>query len=294
MTVAKNADVVAVQEQLVAEVVQRELQAASKLAGLFTDYSDLVGKGASELKIPRASSFTVQDRDNATPTPATAQNLTFNFDKILLDQSKYVFYVIPGDVELDAKPSYEMSAASRAASAHGRNMDIARIDELWVNAEGSKDIDYEAGVTDIEDVLLQMIESADEAFMIDDGQRFLIAKPSERRKLLGVANFVQADKYGDRTPLVTGELGMLYGVRVVIVNHNGTADAGGVIGIFGNGNMILCHKESLGFAFHRRPTTDSDKAIEYGAGSMKHTWDVKYGLTALQNGELIIRAYNIA
>ena len=49
-------------------------------------------------------------------------------DQIDLDQSKYVYYVIPGYVELDAKPSYELTAAQRAASAHGRNMDIVRLD----------------------------------------------------------------------------------------------------------------------------------------------------------------------
>jgi hypothetical protein len=294
MTVAKNADVVDVQEKLVAEIVQRELQAASKLAGLFSDFSELVGKGTSTLKIPRSDSFTVRTRDNATPSPATADNLTFTFDEIALDQSKYVYYVIPGDVELDAKPSYEQTAASRAASAHGRNMDIARIDALWAGADAANDVDYEAGVSDIEATLLDMIEKADDAHMLDDGGRFLIAKPSERKLLLGVANFVQADKYGSSMALVSGELGSLYGVRVVIINHNGTVDAGGAVGIFGNGKMMMVHRESLGFAFHKRPVHDSDKAIEYGAGSMKHTWDVKYGLEALQGGALIVRAYNVA
>lgn len=287
MTVAKNADVADVQEALVAEVVQRELQAASKLSALFSDFSDLVGKGTASLKIPRASSFTVGTRDNATPTAASPMNLTFAFDEILLNQSKYVYYVIPGDVELDAKPSYELSAASRAASAHGRNMDIARIDALWTGGSltSANDVEFVAGTTDIEETLLNMIQKADEAEMLDDGNRFLIVRPQERKALLGVANFVQADRYGDRTPLVTGELGSVYGVRVVVVNHVGDD--------FGDGKMILCHKESLGFAFHRLPTHDMEKAIAYGANSMAHTWDVKFGLKCLQDGQLIVRAYDI-
>ncbi len=165
MTIAKNADIADVQEQLVAEIVQRELQAASKLAGLFTDFSELVGKGTSTLKVPRSSSFQVQNRDNATPTPASAQNLDFSFDEIALDQSKYVYYVIPGDIELDAKPSYEQTAASRAASAHGRNMDIARIDTCWVGADSANDVDFVSGTDDIEQAILDMIEKADEAEM---------------------------------------------------------------------------------------------------------------------------------
>jgi hypothetical protein len=291
MTVAKNADVAGVQEALVSEVVQRELQAASKLSAMFTDYSSMVGKGTSSLKIPRASSFSVQNRDNATPTAATASNLTFLFDLIELNQSKYVYYVIPGDVELDAKPSYELSAAERSASAHGRNMDIARIDSLWVGGAATVEVEYDAGVSDFEETILNMIQAADEAEMLDDGNRFVIIRPQERKAALSVANFVQADRYGNNQALVTGELGSVYGVRFVVVNHSGTiADSNSIT--FGNGNMILCHKESLGFAFHKQPTHDMDKAIEYGAGSMAHTWDVKYGLKPLQDGALIIKAGN--
>lgn len=291
MTVAKTADVADVQEALVAEVVQRELQASSKLSALFADFSSLVGKGTAKLKIPRASSFTVQNRDNATPTAATPSNLTFAFDEIDLDKSKYVYYVIPGDVEADCKPSYEMTAAERAASAHGRNMDIARLDTLWVGADAGNDVNLESA-SDFEDVILEMIKNADEKNMLDDGNRFLIIRPAERKRALGVANFVQADKYGDRTPLVTGELGQVYGVRIVVVNHSGT-EAAAAGGMFGDGKMILCHRDSLGFAFHRQPAHDQDKAIEYGAGSVAHTWDVKYGLAALQNGELIVRAWDL-
>ena len=290
MTVAKNADVANVQEALVAEVVQRELQAAVKLT-MFTDYSELVGKGTESLKIPRADSFVTQARDNATPTAASASNLTFSFDKIDLDISRYVYYVIPGDVELDAKPSYELSAAARAASAHGRFLDVLKIDKLWEGGSLTREVEYDSGVSDIEATLLNMIQEADEAEMLDDGNRFLIVRPQERKALLSVSNFVQADKYGDRTPLVTGELGSLYGVRVVNITHVGTVADSNMI-TFGDGNMILCHRDSLGYAFHRRPQHDMDKAIQFGAGSQEHTWDIKLGCSALQDGALIVKAGN--
>lgn len=292
MTIAKNADVANVQEALVAEAVQRELQASAKLAGLFVDYSELVGKGTSSLKIPRSDSFTVQTRDNATPTAASPQNLTFGFDQIDLDISEYVYYVIPGDVELDAKPSYELTAAQRAASAHARSMDIKRLNALWTGADATNDIDFISGTSDFEERVLEMIKVADEQNMLDDGNRFIIIRPQERKEALSIPNFVQADRYGDRTPLVSGELGSYYGARFVVTNLEGdeNATAGGS---FGDGKMMLVHRDSLGFAFHRRPEHDMDKAIEWGAGSMAHTWDVKYGLTALQDGVLIVRAWDL-
>lgn len=294
MTVAKDADVSNVQEALVAEVVQRELQAKAKLAGLFRDYSNLVGKGTASLKIPRADSFSVSTRDNATPTAASASNLTFSFDQIDLDQSKYVYYVIPGDVELDAKPSYELTAAERAASSHARGMDVARIDELFTGGSSAVNVEYDAGSSDIEDTILSMIQEADEANMLDDGERFLIVRPQERKALLGVANFIQADRYPNSQALVTGELGSLYGVRVVVTNLSGSVNNTDLAtpAPFGDGSMILCHRESLLFAFHRQPQHDMDKAIEWGANSMAHTWDVKYGLVVAQDAALIVRAGN--
>lgn len=292
MTVAKTADVAQVQEALVFEKVQRELQAASKLGGLFEDFSSLAGKGASSVKVPRSDSFNVRDRDNATPTPATADNLTFAFDEIVLNKSKYVFYVIPGDVEIDAKPSYELTAASRASSAHARNLDIERINTLWTGADDANDVEYVSGTTDFEETVLELIEKADNALMLDDGQRYLIMRPSERKAALKVSNFVQTNRYGSTDPIMKGEIGQAYNVKFIVVNHDGD-EAAALGGTFGAGKMILCHRESLGFAFHRQPVHDSDKAIEYGAGSMKHTWDVKYGLTALQDGALIVRAYDV-
>lgn len=296
MTIAKDADVSNVQEALVAEAVQRELQASAKLAGLFRDYSSMVGKGTASLKIPRADSFSVSDRDTATPTAASASNLTFAFDQIDLDQSKYVYYVIPGDVELDAKPSYELTAAERSASSHARGMDIARIDELFTGGSSATNVEYDAGVSDIEDTLLSMIQAADESNMLDDGERFLIVRPQERKALLSVQNFVQANRYGTNQAVVSGELGSLYNVRVIVTNLSGSVNNSDLVtpAPFGDGSMILCHRESLGFAFHKQPTHDMDKAIEYGAGSMAHTWDVKYGLKALQDGELIVRAGNFS
>jgi len=292
MTVAKTADVVNVQEALVAEAVQRELQAAAKLSGLFSDFSSLVGKGTSSLKIPRSDSFNVLDRDNATPTPGTAQNLTFSFDQIDLDQSKYVYYVIPGDIEADSKPSYELTAASRSASAHARNLDIARLDALWVGADATRDVDFISGTSDFEVTVLNMIKEADEANMLDDGQRYLLIKPQERMESLKISNFVQANRYGSTDPIMKGEIGQAYNVKFIVVNNDGvTAAAAG--GIFGNGKMVLCHRDSLGFAFHRQPAHDTQKAIEYGVGSMAHTWDVKYGLSALQDGDLIVRAWDL-
>lgn len=296
MTVGKAADIANVRESLVAEAVQRELQATALPLQLFTDYSSLAAPGAFEIKVPRASSFTAADLDLSTPTAASPQNLLFAEDTIALDRIKIVNYLIPGYIQLEAKPSYEMSAARRAASAHGRAISVDVIDELWGGADAANDVDFDAAAatSEIQEKILEMIEVADNAEMLDDGRRTLMIRPAQRRQMLQVPDFVRADQRGTvDSPLVNGQLGTIYNVRVVVTTFagaaSGTSDGSGE---FADGKMMLVHPESLGYAFHSRPTVESEVDVDYGPGSRKYSWGQKYGLSELQEGDLIVRAWN--
>lgn len=296
MTVAKSGDIAAVRDSLVEEVVQRELQASALPLQLFSDFSSMAGPGVKEVLVPRSSSFTAEDLDLATPTEATKQNLDFAADTIELSKIKIVNYLIPGYIELEAKPSYELAAATRAASAHGRAISIDVIDSLWGGADNTLDVDFDAGAapSEIQEKILEMIEQADLAEMLDDGQRTLMIRPEQRRQMLQVPDFVRADQRGTvDSPLVNGQLGTIYNVRVVVTTFNGSASGtSDGSGEFGAGKMMLVHPESLGYAFQARPEHDMEKAVGFGPGSMEHTWGQKYGLTALQDGDLIVRAWN--
>lgn len=296
MTVAKSADIAAVRDSLVEERVQRELQAAAIPLQLFSDFSNMAGPGVKEVLVPRSTSFTAEDLDLATPTEATKQNLTFAADTISLNKIKVVNYLIPGYIDLESKPSYELTAAARAASAHGRAISVDAIDALWGGADNANDVDFDAGAvtSEVQEKILEMIQKADEAEMLDDGRRTLMIRPQERKLMLEVPDFVRADSRGTLdSPLVNGQLGFIYNVRVVVTTFNGaasgTADGSGE---FADGKMMLVHPESLGYAFQARPEHDMEKAVGFGPGSMEHTWGQKYGLTALQDGDLIIRAWN--
>jgi len=293
MTVAKSADISSVRDSIVSELVQRELQAAALPLALFSDYSEQAGPGVKEVLVPRSDSFTAENLDLATPTAASKQNLTFAVDTISLNSIKVVNYLIPGYIELEAKPSYELTAASRAASAHGRAISIDAIDALW-GGNTSNDVDFDAGAvtSEVQEKVLEMIQKADEAEMLDDGRRTIMIRPAQRKQFLEVPDFVRADSRGtNESALVNGQLGFLYNCRVVVTTFNGSV-AAGTGGAFGDGKMMLVHPDSLGYAFQARPEHDMEKAVDFGPGSMLHSWGCKYGISKLQDGNLIVRAWN--
>jgi hypothetical protein len=165
---------------------------------------------------------------------------------------------------------------SRAATAHARQVDTDIIEAMASGAASGNAVTYNA--SDIEDNILEVVQKLDEANAPEEG-RFLIFRPAQKRLILGVANFVQAERYGSNIPVMQGELGMAYGLRFVMSNISTTTYIDGV--------MLGFHREALALGFQMDPIIDEEKDIKYGAGSKRYAVDQLYGYKTMQSGNLI-------
>ena len=106
-------------------LAQRELLESASLVSCVGDWSSLAGKGAKQVNVPKMSSFTVQNRAFGAPASENSP-LTDDFDPILLDKNKIVLFGYDSHDEIQSSLNYLSTAISRAASAHGRqvNSDI--------------------------------------------------------------------------------------------------------------------------------------------------------------------------
>ena len=255
----------------IVETAQRELAAAAKMLPLISNVSEFALPGRKSISFPKLGSFAVQKL--AENQRADAQALTATEDKLELDQLATVQWIIKKQAELQSQLSFEQAYISRASSAHGRQLDKDILDELIPGAAGS--VTYNAGA--IEDNILEIVQNLDEQFAPEEG-RFVVFRPAQKKLLLGVANFVQADRYGSNVPLVSGELGQAYGLRFIssaIISDN-----------FIDGVMVGFHREALAVGFQMDPTFGEQPAIEYGVGSMRQGLDQLYGVKIMQNGAL--------
>jgi len=267
-------EVEATRMEFIAAMVQRELAAAAKMRPLISDVSEFAIKGHKSIEFPKLGSFAVQKLGENQR--ADAQALTATTDKLDLDQLAVVQWVMKKQAELQSVLRWEESLIQRAAAAHAREVDKDILDEMIASAAAGNAVTYNA--SDIEGNILSVVQKLDEAYAPEEG-RFVVFRPAQKKLLLQVANFVQADRYGSSVPLVSGELGQAYGLRFVMSSIQSDS--------FVDGVMVGFQREACAIGFQMDPMIDEQKAIEYGAGSKRMSVDQLYGVKALQSGSLI-------
>lgn len=268
-------EVDATRQETIAAIVQRELQAQAQMAPLVFDASPFGGPGDKSVEFPKLDSFSVQKL--SAGSRADAQAPTSTTDKLSFDQLATVQFILKKQATLQSKIAFEQEAIKRAASAHARQVDKDLLDEMIANAAAANAVTF--NVADYEGMILSMKQKLDEQHAPFE-DRFVIVRPVDLKGLLGVSNFVQADRYGTQTSaLVRGELGMAYGFRFISSSILSTQ--------FVNNVLVAFQKEGAALGFQMNPMVDEQKAIEYGAGSKRTAVDQLYGVKTLQLGKLI-------
>lgn len=266
-----NTDLVATKNDLIVSLVQKELISKAVVMPTIFDASIFAGKGAKSVRIPRAGSFAVEDR--ATTVQATLANVTYATDQILLDQMSTVSWVVDPQDEVESSIDVQADLALRAAAAQAHNFDTLVIAGLEADATATAT----AGAIS-KAIFLEMRQALLSA-QADPGMLTFLCGPASESVLLGISEFVEADKYGS-SAIPSGVLGRLYGVNVVMKSS-----------IAGN-TFYMYEKSGYGFALQRGLQMGSRPAPEYGSSAELKVLDVKWGHDELQGGALLYKDNN--
>jgi hypothetical protein len=255
-------------QELIAQLVQRELAFNAKLTQYFTDLSPFAVEGMKAISFPKLTSFTVQDRTEGQAGDAEA--LTSTLDKLELDQNAYVAYIVDAMTKKQANIRVELEFAKRAASAHGRYVDQKIIEiGLRAGAYSFENVGADADVA-YDDVLAMF-----EKYMSNDGiqeQGKWVISVSQHSKLMNLTELKSLDSFGE--PVIrNGVVQQLMGMPVII--HNGLAAK----------ELYLAGTEAVGFGFQSAPAMDEQKANEYGVGAVRVAVDQLFGVKPMQTGE---------
>lgn len=265
-----DTEAAAVKMTLIAAIVQRELQAAAKLMPTFRDVSSFAEAGLDNISFPKATSFTVEKK--LSGQKASAQALTYSVDTLPLDQEAVVQWIIEKKQTLQARVNLEIDAAGRAASAHGRTVDIDLIAAIDAGRKTANDVTFSSALT------LANINEMRKTLKIENWPETdltLALHPAQEEDMLNIANFINADQYGSREALLQGEIGRVFGVRVVVSN------------LLTEDESFMYHKDSTAIGFQSAPDFDSQKDLE-NLG-MRFSLDQLYGIKVLQSGSGIVK-----
>ena len=243
---------------------QSYLQQEAKFLPLVSNFSDLVVPGAKSVEIPRAGGFTVASKSENTAADASA--ITWSTDAIALDQHKYVQWLLEDIANIQTVVRVIEENVMRASKDMARDVDQYLVNILETASASSPDhrIAY-AGTTVI---ALADILAARQLMIkqfLDPRECYLAVSPAQEAVLLGITGFIDASQYGSNEPIMNGEIGKIYGVRVLI--HNDVEDL----------KSLMFHPSAAGFASQMgmRYQTEKDLANLATRHSLDNIWGAK-------------------
>ena len=252
----------------VSKFAQEFLIQQAKFAPLVTNYSSLAVKGAASIKLPKAEGFAVGSK--AENAAVDAQVITFDADTISLDQHRVIQFLLEDISDMQSNVSVVKEALLRATKALALDMDEKIIDELRL-ATGSNEIKFTDATN--EDVELGDILNARKLLVdqnIDPRECYMGVGSDQERNLLSIADFIDASKYGSSEPIMNGEIGKIYGMRVVV--HTSLSN-----------EVLAWHPSAVGYAIQSGTRFQSDKDLANLA--TRYSLDYLAGFEVLDSGK---------
>lgn len=269
----------AMKQTIIAAMVQRELIAKSILVSAVTDVSQFAVAGADEIEFPKLGSFTVVKKTSGVPVDAAA--LTYGTTKLLLNQHAVVQWLIEKKANKQAVVNLELENLQRAATAHAKQIDLDIHIEMLagVSAAGPDHIIAFAGAGFAKEDIVNAMLLLD-LQEVPSESRFLAVNPTEHATMLSIDNFIDASKYGSNMPIMNGEIGQVYGMRVLKTTSVAA------------GRPIVFQKEALVIGFQM--LTEYDQQKDLANLGTRYSLDQLYGCKTMLDGKAIVRLGGIA
>lgn len=254
--------------QEVSAQVQMELKQKSVLIPLVKNY--VAGPGMDTIKIPRAGGFTAADK--AENTALTAQVITFASDDLALNKHKAILAKLEDIAGLQAKPDVVGEILSRMASEMAYAIDVDIVAQLELTSASAPD--HRLAYADTVSLKQADLLAARQLLHVQNvpfNECIIGVSPASEASLLAIADFVRADAYGVASGLVNGQLGTLYGAKVVMSN------------VFADAKTVIWHPSHVAFAMQQsmsfKVQDDLDNvAVKYMASQI-------YGTKVLDSGK---------
>lgn len=265
-------EVTASSQEIVASIVQETLKQKSILLPTVADYSSFAIAGSDQVKVPRRDQFAAADKSENSAL--TSQAMTFSVDTINLTLHKAIYAKLEKIAGIQNMVNTEAEIIKEMAAELSLQLDKDILTQIQAVSSSAPDhlLDYVDTVTDV-------IAAADilEARRLLNVQnvpqqdRFMAISPTKEKEMLQIANFIEVDKYGPNDAISNGELGRVYGFRVLMHTELAAAES------------VFWHKSHVGFAGQLQPEFKKDEDLANVADEyLLHTI---YGTIVLDGGK---------
>jgi len=261
-------ETVATSIDVVAAILQAELVQNSVLLGTVSDYTAWVMPGANTVKVPRSGSFTAGNK--VENTASTYQALTFATDDIELSIYKHIVAELEDIAREQSAVDVEGEYIRRMATAM---VEAIENDIAGVLIKSDNEIQF-SGAANLVITKADILEARK---LLDDEKvpakdRFLVIPPAQEKALLLIDDFVDASKYGSKSAIQNGELGRIFGMKVIKTTSLGS-----------DTEAVIYHRSHAAFARQLAPKFEKQRAALTRLAD-ELSLSLRYGVKQLDGG----------
>ena len=277
--ITSAADTAQTEMTLITQIVQAELLENTIVLGSVMDHSGLVMNGIKSVDIPRFEADTTpgsgrfgdpstQNPDGETAAPLQTASLTV--DSIDLDQWKNLPYRIPDRVAKQSRVPLEAELARKSGREFAIYMDkeiitvLATLTDTHAYADTATE---KLALADITAVRTKMNRNN-----VPQNDRVLLISPEKEEDMLNLDNFIHADKYGAREALLNGEIGRVFGFKVLVSN------------LLTEFQAFAYHKECVGYAIQSNVDFETQRA-EVNVRATDYSYAIGWGFSLMYAGK---------
>lgn len=266
------------EDVIIRSIVQEQLLSRAVIRPTVMDMSSEAGKGVKEVELPRYSAaFGAPDVQNADgTTPVAFKTVTLDVDTLALDQWKNLPYRIPDRISTQNRVNLEAETSASAGQEMAIDLDTYILTQL---ATATQNVQF-SGTGNVE-IAIADINKAKRALKKNnvtdlDGEIFLLISPDQESHMLNIDNFISADKYGARDALLNGEIGRVYGARVIVSN------------LLADAESYMYHRSCCAFAAQKDISFERQRA-DVTLQAWDYSYSVGYGAKLLDAGKRIVK-----
>lgn len=197
-------------------MIQAQLIQEAKLIPTVQNFPALPGRDT--IKIPRAGNFTVDTKSENTGL--TAQVITYASDDLLLDKHEAILVRLEDIAQIQATPDVVGDIVARIARQMALKIDTRIVACLEATSAAAPDHRVAYAGPSLGKADLLAARTLLHVQNVPFNECFVGVSAASESALLAVDDFVHVDRYGSTaTGLMNGEIGRLYGARVIMSNE---------------------------------------------------------------------------
>ena len=259
----------------ISNIAQAYLQQEAVLLPTVTNYSHLVVQGSKAVNVPRSGGFTVGAKSENTAVDA--QIVTYAADSIALTDHRVVQFLNEDIAELQSAVAVTNDMIMKATKDLAYDADSLIVADLIAGASTTSPDHSIVFIDTSTDVIAKGDILASRKLLIDQHintkECFILIGSEKEAELLALADFIQAERYGSNTPIMNGEFGTIYGMKVLV--HAAMTD-----------QMVTYHPSALGYAFQQGITYKSESDLS-NLGT-RHSLSYLFGSKVLDGGKRLV------